>query len=114
MWIDYTSYEHIYFANHSITQHLINQIVEFSSVRSGPMRKSDPTVPWKPLLVKKEAEKKKTADTSTNILKKFTQKKTSKIHCFCFLFHTGFNNTCIPITNFYFRQIIHNLPVITG
>lgn len=44
---------------------------------SGPMRKSDPTVPWKPLLVKKEVEKKKIVDTSTNILKKFTQKKTT-------------------------------------
>lgn len=63
------------------------------------MRKSDPTVPWKPLLVKKEVEKKKNVDTSTNILKKFTQKKTSKIHCFGFFFHAGLKHTLI--TNFH-------------
>uniref|UniRef100_K1PAR0 PDZ domain-containing protein 8 n=1 Tax=Magallana gigas TaxID=29159 RepID=K1PAR0_MAGGI len=51
--------------------------LEGATKKSGPMRKSDPTVPWKPLLVKKEVEKKKIVDTSTNILKKFTQKKTT-------------------------------------
>lgn len=67
------------------------------------MRKSDPTVPWKPLLVKKEVEKKKIVDTSTNILKKFTQKKTSKIHCFGVFLHADLKHTLI--TNFHLDDV---------
>lgn len=46
--------------------------------RHGPMKRSDPKAPWKPLMIRAEGEKVKTAERGTGILSKFKQKKTSK------------------------------------
>lgn len=54
--------------------------VNYELDRGGPMRKSEPSVTWKPLLIKAPGEKKKIVETSANIIKKLAgaQKKTSK------------------------------------
>ena len=54
--------------------------VNYELDRGGAMRKSEPSVNWKPLLIKAPGEKKKIVETSANIIKKWAgaQKKTSK------------------------------------
>jgi hypothetical protein len=52
--------------------------VEYLYARQGPVKRSDPKVPWKPLMIKAEREKAKSVDKSASILSKFKQKKTSK------------------------------------
>lgn len=67
--------------------------VNYELDRGGPMRKSEPSVTWKPLLIKAPGEKKKIVETSANIIKKWAgaQKKTSKtmLYNFSYLKRSG-------------------------